>query len=330
MLDAVQELATIIGERAACEAIGVPRATWHRFKSPPAKRPPKQRIQHHPLKLDPLTRQDFLEVASSPEFVDKPPAQIFFTLLDADWYICSIRTMYRILAQETQLKERRDQLRHPVYQRPELLAVRPRQLWSWDITKLRGPRRGVYFHLYVVLDVYSRFVVGWLIATHEADYLAEQLLETCYEREGVGPHELTIHADRGSAMTSRGVADLLATLGVAKTHGRPGVSDDNPYSESQFRTLKYCPEYPDRFGSVEDGRQFCRYFFPWYNEQNYHSGICWLTPSTVHHGGAEKVLAARHATLMAAFEEDPVRFRNRPPRRYRLPEEVWINRPFTK
>lgn len=236
--------------------------------------------------------------------------------------------MYRILAEEQQVRDRRDLLRHPIYQRPELLATGPRQLWSWDITKLRGPCKGLYFQLYVVIDVFSRYVVGWMLATHESEELAMQLLETCYEREGVRPGELTVHADRGPAMTSSGVAGLLERLEVRKSHSRPGISDDNPYSESQFKTMKYCPQFPDRFGSLEDALHFCRRFFAWYNKDHYHSGICWLVPSVVHHGQAEAVLAQRHATLMTFYEADPLRFRNRPPKLYTLPEQVWINRPF--
>jgi putative transposase len=330
MLNSVKELAQQIGSRAACEALGFPRATWQRLKNPGIKKDRKERLGSHPLILDPASRARFLEVAGSPEYVDKAPPQIFFSLLDrCSIYICSIRTMYRILAQEAQLRERRDQLRHPVYQRPELLATGARQLWSWDITKLRGPQKGNYFMLYVVIDVFSRYVVGWLLATQESDGLAQQLLEGCYHREGVRPGQLTIHADRGSAMTSLGVAGLLERLDVRKSHSRPGVSDDNPYSESQFRTMKYCPEYPDRFGSIEDAREFCRAFFAWYNEQNYHSGICWLTPACVHRGQAEEILAKRHATLTAVYENDPLRFRNRPPKLYVLPDKVWINRPFS-
>ena len=263
-----------------------------------------------------------------PEFVDKPPAQIFFTLLDNGCYICSIRTMYRILAQEGELRERRDQLRHPNYQRPELLATGPNQLWSWDITKLRGPTKGYNFQLYVVLDVYSRYVVGWLLATHESDELAQQLLFDSCEKQSILPNQLTVHADRGPSMTSLGVAGLLERLDVRKTHSRPGISDDNPYSESQFKTMKYRPEYPDRFGSIEDALAFCRAFFHWYNNQNYHSGVCWLTPASVHYGQGDDILAQRHSTMISFYEVDPGRFRNGPPKRSRLPEAVWINPPF--
>jgi len=238
--------------------------------------------------------------------------------------------MYRILAAELQLRDRRDQLRHPIYKRPELLATGPLQLWSWDITKLRGPAKGLYYQLYVVLDVFSRYVVGWLLATRETDELAQHLLSDSYEKHGILPGQLTVHADRGPSMASLGVAALLERLDVRKSHSRPGVSDDNPYSESQFKTMKYRPDYPDRFGSFEDARAFCRQFFTWYNDENYHSGICWLTPSSVHYGQAEDILAARHKTLTAVYAINPKRFRNGPPRLYTLPAAVWINKPFER
>jgi putative transposase len=277
--------------------------------------------------LDPAARTQFLDLAHSAEFVDKAPPQIYFTLLDGGVYICSVRTMYRILAAEHEVNERRKQLRHPVYKRPELLATGPNQLWSWDITKLRGPVKGMYYQLYVVLDVYSRYVVGWQLAAYESDDLAQQLLSASFEKQGA-PTQLTVHADNGASMASSGVAGLLDRLDVRKTHSRPGVSNDNPYSESHFKTMKYRPDYPDRFGSQEDGLSFCRQFFPWYNEENYHSGICWLTPASVHHGHAAGILAGRHTTLMEVYNADSKRFRNGPPRLYKLPAAVWINPPY--
>lgn len=328
MLAAIRELKADIGVRAACAALEFPRATWHRRKRPAAPKPKSWRPPNS-WSLTPEERRGFLEVAHCADFIDKAPPQIYYTLLDTGCYMCSIRTMYRILAAAGEVKERRDQLRHPTYKRPELLATGPNQLWSWDITKLRGPAKGHYYQLYVVLDVYSRYVVGWLLATHESDDLAQQLLRATHEKQGIQPGELTVHADRGAAMTSAGVAGLLERLDVRKSHSRPGVSDDNPYSESQFKTMKYRPDYPDRFGSREDALAFCRPFFDWYNEENYHSGICWLTPASVHYGQAESILTTRHQTLISFYNHDPKRFRKGPPKLHQLPASVWINRPFS-
>lgn len=328
MLDAIESLRPVIGVRAACEAIGFPRATLQRRIKPKVSVAKKRLFDRHHLSLAPAARALFLELAHSAEFVDKSPPQIYFTLLDRSEYICSIRTMYRILAAEKEVMERRNQLRHPVYKRPELLATGPNQLWTWDITKLRGPTKGLYYQLYVVLDVFSRLVVGWTLATHESAELAQELLSASYLKHGIIPGQLSVHADRGTSMTSWGVAGLLERLDVKQSHSRPGVSNDNPYSESQFKTMKYRPGYPDRFGSLEDALSFCRGFFPWYNDENYHSGICWLTPASVHYGQAEGILAARHAFMMLIYKVHPDRFRNGPPRAYKLPTTVWINPPF--
>jgi len=279
--------------------------------------------------LSEAERQSFLDLAHSLPFVDKSAAEIFYTLLDRGEYMCSIRTMYRILAEHAEVKERRNQLRHPVYKKPELMATAPNQLWSWDITKLRGPSKGVYYHLYVVLDVYSRYVVAWMLASRESEDLAKELLTEAYRKFGIRPGELTTHSDRGSAMKAQTVIDLLATLGVTKSQSRPYVSNDNPYSESQFKTMKYRPQFPGRFGSMEDALAFCRAFFAWYNEEHYHSGICWLTPASVHYGQADRVLAHRHTALTAAFELNPNRFLMGRPKPQTLPLEVWINPPAT-
>jgi putative transposase len=236
--------------------------------------------------------------------------------------------MYRILKAEGQVRERRDQLIHPVYARPELLATRPNQLWSWDITKLRAHQKWSYFYLYVLLDVFSRYVTGWMLAQRESDSLAATLIEKACAREGIKPHQLTVHSDRGPSMKSKCVAELLVDLGVTKTHSRPHVSNDNPYSESQFKTLKYRPDFPDRFGSAQDARAWCRAFFPWYNHTHRHSGIAWLTPADVHHGRAQHILARRAAVLEAASLRHPERFVKGPARIARLPEAVWINKPL--
>jgi putative transposase len=235
--------------------------------------------------------------------------------------------MYRILNARQLVRERRNQLQHPTYTKPELLATRPNQLWSWDITKLRGPAKWTYYYLYVILDVYSRYVTGWLIAECESARLAEQLIaETC-AKQGIEPDQLTLHADRGSAMRAKAVALLLADLGVTKTHSRPYTSNDNPYSEAQFKTMKYRPTYPDRFGSIQDARAWARRFFHWYNHEHYHSGLALLTPATVHYGRAQAVLERRQETLQAAYLAHPERFVRGVPQPPSLPKEVWINEP---
>ncbi|MDQ2945938.1 MAG: IS3 family transposase [Acidobacteriota bacterium] len=255
--------------------------------------------------------------------------EVAAALLDEGHYHCSARTMYRLLAQAGETRERRDQLTHPTYQRPELLASGPNQLWSWDITKLLGPAKWTYFYLYVILDVFSRYVVGWMIAHRESAQLAKQLFEDTCRKQRIGGGQLTVHADRGSSMTSKSLAFLLSDLGVTKTHSRPHVSNDNPYSESQFRTLKYRPGFPDRFGSIHDARAFAVDFFQWYNEEHHHSGISLLTPSALHHGQASLVIEKRQAVLDAAYIVHPERFVKRPPRSHPAPTQVWINKPST-
>lgn len=325
MADAVLELGGHVGLRAACAILGVSRATLYRR---PTSDPPGRSPRAPPKwALSAEERRAFLALAHSDEFLDSTPAEIYFALLDADQYICSIRTMYRILAEQHEVRERRNQARHPTYTKPELLATGPRQLWTWDITKLRGPSRGVFLYLYVLIDVFSRYVVGWMCANREDKRLAETLIHTAYLKEGIQPGQLTTHSDRGPAMKAETVVELHIKLGITKSFSRPYVSDDNPYSESQFRTLKYRHDFPERFGSLEDGRTFCRRFFAWYNDEHYHSGICWLTPATVHQGRDKLVLAARHATMLEAFDRSPERFPNGRPRLQQLPAKVWINPP---
>jgi putative transposase len=260
-------------------------------------------------------------------YVGQEVAAVFATLLDEGVYHCSLRTMHRILEQEGETGERRDQLTHPAYQKPELLATAPNQLWSWDITKLKGPAKWTYFYLYVILDVFSRYVVGWMVAPRETAELAKRLIADTCDKQNIQPGQLTVHADRGSSMTSKPVAFLLAELGVTKSHSRPYVSDDNPYSESQFRTMKYRPEFPDRFGCIQDSRAFCQDFFQWYNHEHRHSGIGLLAPAMVHFGETPAVLAQRQAVLDAAYHAHPERFVRRPPKPLPLPSEVWINKP---
>jgi putative transposase len=326
-MKAAEELAEDVGRVAACRALSVPRASLYRYTGrdevvvPPAPRPTPARA------LAPTERQRVLDHLHAERFQDKAPGEIFATLLDEGSYVCSIRTMYRILEQEDELRERRNQLRHPQYQKPELLATAPNQVWSWDITKLLGPVKWTYFYLYVILDIFSRYVVGWMVAPRESAELAKRLIgETC-AKQGIDAGQLTIHADRGSSMTSKPVALLLADLGVTKTHSRPHVSDDNPFSESQFKTLKYRPEFPDRFGSLEDARAFCQGFFPWYNSEHHHGGIGLLTPEAVHYGKAEQMQARRQEVLLRAYQQTPERFVRREPRPPNLPTAVWINPP---
>jgi putative transposase len=322
----VEQMGPRLGYAATCRALEVARASLYRRKTArlPRARTPRTAP---PRALDPQERQAVLEVLQSPRFVDSAPAQVHATLLDEGTYLCATRTMYRILEAAGQVRERRDQLVHPVYARPELLATRPNQLWSWDITKLRAHQKWSYFYLYVMLDVFSRYITGWMLAERESDSLAATLIETACTREGIRPHQLTVHSDRGPSMRSKCVAELLADLDVTRTHSRPHVSNDNPYSESQFKTLKYRPDFPDRFGSAQDARAWCRAFFPWYNDVHRHSGIAWLTPADVHHGRAEQTLARRAAVLDAASLRHPERFVKGTARIARLPEAVWINKP---
>jgi putative transposase len=277
-----------------------------------------------------VEREGVLEVLHAEEYVDLAPTAVFARLLDAGRYLCSERTMYRILAESGEVRERRNQLRHPWYEKPELLATGPNELWSWDITKLKGPVKWTYFYLYVILDVFSRYVVGWMVAHRESAALAEKLIEATCRRQRIGRGQLTVHADRGSSMRSKTVALLLSDLGVAKSHSRPHVSNDNPYSESQFKTLKYRPEFPERFGSLEDARAFCGEFFRWYNGEHYHSGLGLMTPEDVHYGQAEGKRERRAEVLARAYAAHPERFVRGLPLPAQLPREVWINKPAGK
>lgn len=316
-----------LGVAPVCQALAVPRATYYRWHQPKARGPAGPR--RVPRALPPEEREQVLALLNSDRFADLPPAEVYATLLDEGKYVCSIRTMYRILAEHDEVRERRRQLRHPHYQAPELLATGPNQLWSWDITKLKGPAKWTYFYLYVLLDVFSRFVVGWLVALQESATLAQRLIAQTCGRQGIAEGSLTIHADHGPAMIAKSVALLLADLGVTKTHSRPHVSNDNPYSESHFKTMKYSPEFPERFGSLQDARSFLQDFFQWYNTMHHHSGLGLLTPFDVHHGLAETRLAERAAALRQAFTATPERFVRGVPTPPALPQAVWINRPRT-
>jgi len=263
-------------------------------------------------------------------FIDRSPWAVYAALLDQGTYLCSVRTMYRILQEQGEVRERRDQLSHPVYRKPELLATAPNQVWSWDITKLKGPVKWTYYYLYVILDIFSRYVVGWMLASRETNALAQKLIEQSCQNQSIGQKQLVIHSDRGPSMSSKPVALLLADLGITKSHSRPHVSNDNPYSEAQFKTLKYRPEFPDRFGSVEDARSFCQRFFPWYNTEHYHSGIGYLTPEQVHFGLSQRIFKERQAVLRRAYQRHPDRFKQGIPKPLPLPEAAWINKPPPK
>jgi putative transposase len=324
--EAVCEIEPLIGTLPACQALGVSRASLYRRRSPPPARPARRRAV--PLRaLSEAERSRVLEHLHSPRFVDCSPAEVWATLLDEGTYLASQRTMYRLLAAHGEVRDRRDQLTHPPYAAPELLASRPNEVWSWDITKLLGPSTWTYFYAYVILDVFSRYVVGWTVQHRESAQLATALIGQSCEQQQITPDQLTVHADRGSSMRSKPVAFLLADLGIAKSHSRPYTSTDNPYSEAQFKTMKYRPGFPARFDSIEHARAFFRQFTGWYNHQHRHSGIGLMTPAAVHHGRAEQTHAARRDVLNAAYAATPERFVRRPPVPPALPTGAWINKP---
>jgi putative transposase len=316
----------LLGTRAACAAVGRPRATHYRHQAPPTVRSTTPRPAP-PNKLTDEEAAQVLAVLRSPRFVDLSPAQVFHILLDEGTYLASVSTYYRLLRGAGEVRERRRQATHPPRVRPELVARRPLVVWSWDITKLKGPQRGEYYDLYVVLDIFSRYVVAWCVAPSESGELAKELIADAVARHAVPPGQLTVHADRGSSMTSNPVVELLAFLGIARTHSRPHVSNDNPFSEAQFKTLKYCPAFPERFGCIADARAFCETFFTYYNHEHRHSGIGYHTPASVHYDTANEVRAQRQVTLDAAYTANPARFRHRRPQPPELPTVAWINEP---
>ena len=320
----VSEARGLYSVPSICAGLGIGRASFYRWQRP-VPRAVTERI--HPRALSVNERQDVLEIVNSQRFCDQAPGEVYATLLDEGRYLCSERTMYRILAEHQQVRERRDQIRHPGYQAPELIASRPNEVWSWDITKLMGPAKWTYFYLYVILDIFSRYVVGWMLAYRESAELAKKLIEQTLERHNIFPGTLTVHADRGAPMTSKAVAFLLAELAVTKTHSRPYVSNDNPYSESHFKTMKYRPEFPDRFGCYQGAHRFCAEFFSWYNHEHHHSGLGYLTPYEVHYGLAEKRREQRAGVLQEAYEKYPQRFVRGLPNPALLPTAAWINKP---
>lgn len=326
--DAITELAPLTGVREACTAVGRPQASHYRRhrQSPPPPRPRRTR-KPQPRALAPAERAEVRAVLNDPEHVDKAPATVYHELLDQGTYLASVSTMYRILREHDEVRERRRQSTHPARVKPELVATGPNSVWSWDITKLLGPAKWTYYYLYVIIDIYSRYVVGWLLAENESASLAETLLADSITKHGIDRDTLTIHADNGSSMASKPVAFLLADLGVTKTHSRPHTSNDNPYSEAQFKTLKYRPDFPERFGSLTEARAFCQRFFTWYNTEHYHSGIGYHHPIDVHYGQAGTVRAERAGVLTAAYARNPERFVRKHPEPPTLPTTVWINKP---
>ncbi len=315
--------------KAACAALGVARSSFYRRRAHLARPAAEPRPRPRPDRaLTTAEREAVLELMREPRFVDLAPAEIYASLLDQDVYLCSIRTMYRILNENNEVKERRNQLRHPDYKKPELLAEGPNQVWSWDITKLMGPTKWTYCYLYVIIDIFSRRIVGWCIADAENAALFKMLFDDAFTKHQVPPGQLTLHADRGAPMKAKVTAQLLADLGVTKSHSRPHVSNDNPFSESHFKTLKYQPKFPKRFGCVEDAKAFCRDFFSWYNQDHHHVGIGLMTPDQVHYGQADAVYAARQNVLDIAFQKNPERFVKKAPQPPAKPTAAWINPPL--
>lgn len=317
-------LVPLVGVVAACAALCMSRSRYYRAQKPKAKPAPRPRP---PRALSDDERANVLATLDSDEYMDKAPAQVFAALLELGIYLCSIRTMYRILAANDQVRERRAQRQHPTYTKPQLVANAPNQVWTWDITKLPGPTKGTYFSLYVILDLFSRYIVGWQVATRESAAVYQQLVEACCKDQGVVPEQLTIHSDRGAPMTAKSTALLYADLGIIKSHSRPYTSNDNPYSEANFRTLKYRPDMPDQLGSIEHARQVVRALVDWYNDEHYHVGLALLHPVDVHFGRAADIVAARQLVLDAVYARHPERFPLGRPTQKLPPAAAWINPP---
>lgn len=324
---AVGELAVAVGTVDACLAVGRPRATHYRRQRPPAPKPPQER-QPQPRALLPDERSGILELLNSERFVDEAPPTVYAKLLDEGRYLGSVSTMYRILRSVEEVRERRRVAVHPAYVKPELIAERPNQVWSWDITKLPGPEKWTWFYLYKIIDIFSRYIPGWMVASCESATLAGQLIAEAVRKQGVDRDQLIMHSDRGPSMASKPVALLLADLGVTKSFSRPHCPNDNPFVEASFKTLKYRPDFPDRFGSAEDARSFCTRFFNWYLYDHRHSGIGYHTPADVHYGRASLLREQRAAVLTAAYVVHPERFVRQPPEPPKLPAAAWINRPI--
>lgn len=323
----MKELAPQVGKVSACAALILPRSTFYRLQKPVAATPTARARRLSPRALTAHEKETVLDLLNSERFQDQAPRETYATLLDDGLYVCHWRSMYRFLAENQQVSERRNQLVHPPAPRPELVATAANQLWSWDITKLLGPTKRTFYYLYVILDVYSRYVPGWLLAECESEELAKELVMQTCAKQKIPLGQLTLHADRGSAMISKPLALLLADLGITKSHARPHVSNDNPYSEAHFKTMKYRPDYPEFFGSLVDARAWAQPFFQWYNHEHKHSALGLLPPAVVHYGQAPTVLRARQQVLHQAYAAHPERFVKGPPTLATLPQEVWINRP---
>ncbi len=333
----ISQISEIIGVKKACEAFGMSRSTYYDKNIPDndIEDDPDSSSQRDCRKnnvpsyaYNPLERKRILNTMNTEYYQDQTPYSIYSSELDKGNYHCSVSTMYRILYDNQQVRDRRRCKRTSNFSKPELLATKPNEVWSWDITKLKAQVKWTYFYLYVIIDIFSRFVVGWMIAHREKASLATKLIEETCLKQDISPNQLTIHSDRGSSMTSKPVQFLLSDLGIVKSHSRPYVSDDNPFSEAHFKTLKYRPEFPKRFGCMLEAKQFCRQFFDWYNKQHYHSGIMFLTPESVHYGLANQILQKRHDVLMEAYKRNPERFRFKQPKLKTFPQEVWINKPL--
>jgi putative transposase len=331
---AIAELTSTIGTRAACQAVGAAQAGYYRrhrtSPAPPTPTPVPHRDRPQPRALTTPQRHVILDVLHCERFVDLAPAQVWATLLDEGSYLGSISTFYRLLRQAGETRERRRQATHPPSVKPELVAIAPNEVWSWDITKLHGPAKWTYYYLYVILDIYSRYAVGWMITHRESAALAEVLIRQTATKQSISAGQLTIHADRGPSMTSKPIAFLLADLGITQSHSRPHVSDDNPFSEAQFKTFKYRPDFPGQFASIEAARQHCQIFFPWYNDEHRHSGLGLHTPADVHYGTATEIRQQRGIVLTAAYHAHPERFTRKPPEPPALPTSSWINPPDQK
>ena len=325
----IDNLSKYMSINRICEEIGISKSSYYYWKKKDNDEKEKQKKSSYlPSWMLPLKEKEMiLSIMNSKNYFDKSPAYIYYSLLDSGVYLCSIRTMYRILKENNQSKERRKITRHKKYEKPELLAQNPNEVWSWDITKLKGPAKWTYYYLYVIIDIFSRYVVGWHIAYREESNIAKELIYQSLLKQEIGKDQLTIHADRGASMRSKPVAFLLCDLGVTKSHSRPYQSNDNPYSEAQFKTLKYSPAFPERFESIESAREFCRDFLTWYNKEHYHSGIGYYTPESVHYDYCFEIYNDRTEVLLDAYNTNPKRFRNKIPKPNKPPIDAWINKP---
>jgi putative transposase len=328
MMTLLEEVSLSYGITTACQALAVPRSWYYRQKAAGGLAQEKSESRSTPKHaLSKAEKARMRRVLNSEQFVDQSPREVYATLLDEGVYLCHWRTMYRILTEHDEVRERRNQRQHPKHSKPQLVASGPNELWSWDITLLAGPARRLFYYLYVILDVFSRLVVGWLVDEGESSELAEMIIAAACNKQNIRRDQLTLHADRGSTMRAKTVAQLLADLGVTKTHARPYTPNDNPYSEAQFKTMKYRPNYPDRFDSLDHARNWARAFFTWYNQKHHHTGLGLMTPAVVHYGQTDEVRAQRQHVLDEAYAAHPERFVKGRPIAPKAPDQVWINPP---